>query len=618
MNKYSDLRRSQSRSQLRSANSLPRGNTLNDTTSWRFCLTDRVLDQAMHHQTLRSASDSQFSLQDLRAQTASTNRLSNYTEYENLRQVRKLPLERSSEVKRSKSTQSMRMVPSNLEFDYLITKLGNICNNNHLGNRRLTLKEGSTTPILLDKDASQYCKVNCRGKLCPMIVNISRTVGRVVSYVSFKVPEPNETLCDEVHKRDSFQVNDNGLKFRTDYIYICFHALEESILNVNIYFGSMPLKLPLTKAILNKMRSKIESPKNIDKEEDAAIQLTEDSLDRMIHKNKHTSNVNFISRNKLMMNSWLEVKTTSFLVKRKLAQRRREEVADKKDQIEQDKRIKSILYLKKKEIRQEEQRKANEMHMIQLNKERFEKMWLSLIYLAIGSEALFKMLQSKKNKMLDKYKRNTIARKIQRNVRRWTGKLSANDIAIERASALLKNYRVYAGIAFKCVTHIQIFSCIRYTAKASVITYKFAKFYARVRSVQKAWRVCKNAKEKQWNELLYKWMISIEKVQSQPPRSKKRKRIKEHFDRYIIPLHIRNTVLNQFIQTRRQSYRLKFIDYVRNKPAIMILNKDLKKHREVIQMFTDFKPQIRYIPTDEEIMEMIETAVKMKEEELKE
>jgi hypothetical protein len=451
-----------------------------------------------------------------------------------------------------------------------------------------------------------------------MIVNISRTVGRVVSYVSFKVPEPNETLCDEMHKKDSFKVNDNGLKFRTDYIYICFLAQEESILNVNIYFGSMPLKLPMTKAILNKMKFKTESPTNLDKEEDPGMQITEDSLDRMIHKNKHTSNVNFISRNKLMMNSWVEVKTASFLVKRKIAQRRREEVADKKDKIDQDKRIKSIMYLKKKEIRQEEDRKAHEFHMIQVNKERFEKMWLSFIYLAKGSEALFKIMQRKKNEMLDKYKRNTIARRIQRNVRRWTKKLSANDIAVERASALLKNYRVYAGIAFKCVTHIQIFSCIRYTAKASVITYKFAKFYARVRSVQKAWRVCKNAKEKQWNELLYRWMISVEKVQSQPPRYKKRKRIKEHFYRYIIPVYIRDTVLNQFVRARRESYRLKFIDYVRNKPAITMLNKDLRKHREVIEMFTDFKPKIRYIPTDEEIMEMIEAAVKMKEDELKE
>lgn len=615
MNKYSDLNRSRARSQLRSANVIPRVDTIHDSSSIRLSMTDRVLDNPfLTQQTLKSASDSLFTLQDFKAQTSHLAGLSNYTEYENLRQIRNLPYEHRSNSKRSKSTQSIRTAPSKIEFDYLITKLGNISKNSHFGQRRVVLKEGYSTDILLDKDSCQYCKVYCKGKLCPMVVNVMRTIGRVVAYVSFKVSEPNEALCDDVYKRDTFQINDNGLKFRTDNVFICFHAKEESIFSVNIFFGSAPLKLPLTKTALGKITEKIDSPKNVDEEYD--MQFEEDSLDRAITRNKITSNVNFVNRNKHMMISWMQVKTSSFLIKRQIAHRRREKVADKKDKIEEQKRANSQLRLRRREIRMEEEKKLYELNVIKGNKEKFEKIWLSFLYLAKGSAVLFGKIQSKKSELLHRYRRNSTARFIQTKIRRWTGKLTVYDLAMERASALLRNYRMYSLIAINCITHNQIYTCIQFTSQTAVISFKFAKFYNRIRRIQQAWRIYRIKKGERWNCLVEQLMLAIEKLQSQPPRSKKRKRIKEHHDRYIIPMHIRNTVLKQYVYTRRQSYHSKFAEYEKNKPAIIILNKN-QRIREDVEIITDFKPIIRYEPTDEEMLIMVETAVKMKEEEFK-
>lgn len=612
MNKYSDLRRSRSRSQQRSSNVIPRNDTVYDSSSLRLSMTDRPLTQ----QTLKSVSDSLYTLQDFKIRTSNGSGLSLYTEYENLRQVRKLPLELTSTSRRSKSTQYIKRAPSKVEFDYLITKLGNVSNNSHFGQRRIVLKEGYSNEILLDKDACQYSKVNCKGKLCPMIVNITRSVGRVESFVSFKVSEPNEELCDDVYKKDCFQINDSGLKFRMDYVYICFQAMEESIFSVSIYFGSVPLKVQFTKLVLNRIKGKIESPKNEDIDEDNAIHLEQDSLDKAVSKHKSISNVNFVIRNKLMMNSWMQSKTSSFLIKRNLAQRRREEVADKKDKIEEEKRTKSQLKFRKQEIRKEEEKKAYELNVIKLNKEKFETMWLSFLYLAKGSAAIFSKIQNKKSELLHRYKISSTARLIQKKVRRWTGEMSVHDIAIERASALLRNYRLYSLAAFQCIVHKQIYSCVQFTAQAAVSSFKFIKFYNRIRRIQQAWRNYKIKKNTRWNGLVEKWFIAVERLQSQPSRSKKRKRGKEHNERYIIPVPIRNTVIKQYFHTRRQSFRLKYAEYQKNKPAIMLLNKNLKI-REAVAFITDFKPCLRYDPTDEEIRNMVESAVKIKEDDFR-
>lgn len=76
-----------------------------------------------------------------------------------------------------------------------------------------------------------------RGKKCPLRVNIKRKKGRLETYVSRTIPEPNDELCDACYKKDKFLISDTGLKFRVEMVYFCLHAVTDSILTFSVGFG---------------------------------------------------------------------------------------------------------------------------------------------------------------------------------------------------------------------------------------------------------------------------------------------------------------------------------------------------------------------------------------------
>ena len=129
-------------------------------------------------------------------------------------------------------------IPKDKDFTQLIDRFDKIAQNKSQVHKKLLLREATTfEELMMLEGDNQYLRVQVRGKKCPLRVYIKRKKGKIETYTSKTVPEPNDELCDACFKKDKFQVIESGLKFRVEMIFFCLHAVSDTIFSFSIGFG---------------------------------------------------------------------------------------------------------------------------------------------------------------------------------------------------------------------------------------------------------------------------------------------------------------------------------------------------------------------------------------------
>ena len=187
-----------------------------------------------------SPENSQYEIQLFFPSRPETSHLSGLTHKENQRS-----LIQSSSLTQFFSYKSLEVtrpdtiwkMPSEKDFTKILTKLEMVSSNRTSGHKRILINDGENFEILLDSGSVQYFSINSKGQKPPLSVNIKRTKGKVISYVSKINPEPSRGMCDNIFKTDTFQVNDISPKFKNEAIFLAIEGINEAIITVFINFG---------------------------------------------------------------------------------------------------------------------------------------------------------------------------------------------------------------------------------------------------------------------------------------------------------------------------------------------------------------------------------------------
>ena len=128
-------------------------------------------------------------------------------------------------------------LPSEVDFKRAIEKLTRVYTHGGIETLKIKLQEGKTAEIMLEPDTKLYAKLQIQGELCPLIISITRIRGRLVTFLSKTVQEPNEITADAKITGDRIWLSDPGMRFRSNLLYICFQATEETVFTLNTQFG---------------------------------------------------------------------------------------------------------------------------------------------------------------------------------------------------------------------------------------------------------------------------------------------------------------------------------------------------------------------------------------------
>ena len=130
-------------------------------------------------------------------------------------------------------------MPTGRDFTKILTKLEMVVSNRTSGHKRVNLKDMDSIEVLLETGEIQYFTVLSKNMKPPMGVNLKKTCGKVVCYMSKSNPKTTKGMCDGIFKVEDFQVGDISAKFKIDAIYLAIEAVTESIFTLSITFGKI-------------------------------------------------------------------------------------------------------------------------------------------------------------------------------------------------------------------------------------------------------------------------------------------------------------------------------------------------------------------------------------------
>lgn len=128
-------------------------------------------------------------------------------------------------------------LPSDMDFKRAIDKLGRVYTQGGVEMLKIKLQEGKSSELMLEPEEKLYARVNLQGQLCPLVLTVGRSRGRLVAYVSRTVQEPMDINCDAKITGDRIWLSDPGMRFRPGMLYVCFVPLEETTFTITTQFG---------------------------------------------------------------------------------------------------------------------------------------------------------------------------------------------------------------------------------------------------------------------------------------------------------------------------------------------------------------------------------------------
>lgn len=387
---------------------------------------------------------------------------------------------------RSSSQINSKRMPGPHEFSKILDKLEKVATNQMGSLRKPALKEAKSVLILMEQGESQYFKIKVKGKNCPLRVNIKKNRGNYRVYASKTVPEPNETLNDYIFKTDYLNIGDIGLNFKFDCIYLGILAIENSSLEISVFFGKLGQEIDQNDRLSKSPASNIFRDNRSKSSRKLEELMRNDTLREKLRRkaeeilNQRKAQAILLSGHKdfLKLNMALNTPTSPTgqrpsSTTREKREQRRTEVKVRKEHIFSERKIRLITLNHRHEARKleiEEEMKAKKL------KKSIDKCyiyWIRIIYFSKGYTSIVQNLKTTREEIIRKIYRIAMARKMQRFCRKAMSQITIQKLKFLRArNCLLFYYSNYRPIV-TMTDSVRIFKFIRDSAKNYVIPKQF-------------------------------------------------------------------------------------------------------------------------------------------------
>ena len=353
-------------------------------------------------------------------------------------------------------------LPSESDFKRVLEKLTRLYAQGGVDSQRTNLQEGKNHDLLLEADDWMYSRLSLQGRSCPVVISLSRSRGRVVSYVSKTVQEPMEMVCDAKFTGDRIWISDPGIHFRSNTLFISFHALEESIFAVNVQFGHKK------KTQKGKYRFNSEAFGK----EDYWTKLFSSFIEPKPKLLKNFVEINRAGQGRESPDRAVTMAERSVLLDNK----RREAVKRWKEQLVLRK-TRAIEVVNRQELKEIEREKQLQLSMERAAVGNAQKKWISIIWGLKSFDHLLDRFKLRKDELAVQLQMVAAVLKIQQAYRRRLKKSDKRSIGLRRCCL---NFR----LAFRHLAHLEeeeikgnLLKCIRCSAKNARLPIQFLSFY---------------------------------------------------------------------------------------------------------------------------------------------
>jgi len=308
-------------------------------------------------------------------------------------------------------------LPSDVDFKRAIEKLGRVYTQGGVETLKIKLQEGKSSELMLEPDEKLYARVNLQGQLCPLVLTVGRSRGRLVAYVSRTVQEPMEINCDAKITGDRIWLSDPGMRFRPGMLYICFVPLEETTFTITTQFGQKKRNM--------KEHWKGGQMSAFDEDWEKVFGMTLD------HRPKHDKD--FVVRNLTVLRMDSPQLVTRQIEKTAVADgRRRLAMMKKKAGLEKKKR-KALEQVNRQQIREIEREKERLLHKEKAVLAASAQKWVTTIWALSEAEHWFSLYANRKIRLEEAKKRMTAIVKIVLAYRKHIMKSNKHQLALRRA-----------------------------------------------------------------------------------------------------------------------------------------------------------------------------------------
>lgn len=344
---------------------------------------------------------------------------------------------------RSSTQVSVKKVPGSQEIDKILDRLEKVANNQAGGMRKPVLKEAKPMHVIMEQGETQYFKIGVKGKNCPMRVSIKRNKGNYKIYASKTVSEPNEMLHDYAFRTDYFIISDIGLSFKFDSIYLGIVALENSSLEITVFFGKRGQEVDQNdnlfrspgsvsfRAYRSKSSRKLEELMRNDTLRENLRRKAEEILNqRKAQAILLSGNKDFLKMNMAPL-SPARLRASS--ATREMREQRRNEVKVRKENIVTERNIRLKTLMQRHDARKIEIEEEKKSRRLKETVDNCYKKWFSIIYFSKGIISILDHVRENRQSIIKRLVCNASARKIQRACRIIWASISVSKLKVLRA-----------------------------------------------------------------------------------------------------------------------------------------------------------------------------------------
>lgn len=189
----------------------------------------------------------------------------------------------------NESTGQLKLVrlPSSEDYSRVLKRLELVINNVNYEQRLLILKPDKPLDIFLEENRGQLIHTIPFGHQSPMRVKISRNYGRVRTFISKKIPEPNEEVYEDITTNDVIEISSFDGVFKIQRVALYIKAQSDTNFTINVRYGVSSFKY-----------RNCETVKTYRQISNCRGNLEEDSLDAKIKAQKIKEKTNMPTRQK--------------------------------------------------------------------------------------------------------------------------------------------------------------------------------------------------------------------------------------------------------------------------------------------------------------------------------
>lgn len=447
------------------------------------------------------------------------------------------------------------------------------------------LQENEPQKFTQSSNEYKFFKIYCKGKRCPLQVQIKLYEGKITSYVSFTETQPNPINHDRAFNYTYFELNDKTHIFKSEHVFIGIRTFTYCVFKIKINFGKVITIATMKKVRQNTIRDELETD---------SIEVEDKEKKRNFIKENIETIVSSISKS-----PELKIKPSLWEIKKKQAK-------EKRNGFIRMKRERALEKLNRKERLYEENLKNLQQVEKEMNHRKMISFWISLFIFQKATNHISGKIREVREKKLKNFKSFNSIRKIQRFYRK-TIKFPDDMYSLSVLSrSLLTFYKVCKPL-HRDSSIKKVLSALTFSAHRNKVAHNFQNFTKKIVLIQKQFREYFGRKEKRIHNLIHQWNRIVEKVLYN--KKDKTIRRKESIKYFNIPSNRRNDILNELYRSKWIAHREKIRYLITTFKPFSIIKKFLKGRID--------PPSFDYYPTDIEMNELINKTLHSNSKEFK-